>query len=230
MRRFAEVDSTNRVAMELARSGAPEGLVVVAGFQTAGRGRRGRTWDAEPGSSLLASVLLRPGLPAERAHLAVAAVALAAADACERVAGVRPALKWPNDLTVGDAKLGGVLAEAEGGAIVVGVGLDVAAGGRWPEGAVALEAVAGRPVDVDVLLGGLLAALGAGYGAWPAVASAYRRACTTVGRTVRVQLADEAFTGTAADVTDEGHLLVDVGACLRTIAAGDVFHLRSLAG
>ena len=92
MRRLAEVDSTNRYVLDEARSGAPEGLVVVADHQTAGRGRLGRTWMAPPGSSLLMSVLLRPGVPAERLHLAAAAVALAACDACESAAGLRPTL------------------------------------------------------------------------------------------------------------------------------------------
>ena len=226
MRRLAEVDSTNRVALELARSGAAEGVVVVAGSQTAGRGRRGRTWEAAPGSSLLASVLLRPGLPPPRAHLAVAVVALAAADACAAVAGFRPGLKWPNDLVVGDRKLAGVLAEVEGEAVVVGVGLNVAAGASWPDGAVSAEEVADRPVAVDALLDAFLAALAARYGDWAAVASEYRRACTTLGRVVRVELGDESFTGTAADVTGDGHLLVDVGMCLRTVTAADVVHLR----
>src|SRR5438309_9723655 len=92
VRRHAELDSTNRVALDLARAGAPEGVVVVADHQTAGRGRLGRTWMAPPGSSLLTSIVLRPGpsLPAEQAHLVVAAVALSAADAVGAVAGVRP--------------------------------------------------------------------------------------------------------------------------------------------
>ena len=223
---MASVDSTNRVALGHARSGHPEGLVVVADFQRSGRGRRGRTWEAPTGSSLLVSVLLRPDLSPDRRHLAVAAVSLAACDSCERVAGVRPGLKWPNDLVVAEAKLGGVLAELEGEAVVVGLGLNVAAGAEWPGGAVALEAASGRPVGIGELLDAFLAALSRRYGDWRAVASGYRRACTTIGRTVRVELADENFTGTAADVTDDGHLLVDVGMCVRTVTAGDVVHLR----
>ncbi|MGI8686136.1 MAG: biotin--[acetyl-CoA-carboxylase] ligase, partial [Acidimicrobiales bacterium] len=140
------VDSTNRVALDLARAGAPGGVVVVAGHQTAGRGRHGRTWDAAPGSSLLLSVLHRPGpalppdrssrpdpaLPSDRSHLAVAAVSLAARQACWSAAGFTPALKWPNDLVVGDAKLAGVLAEVAGDAVVVGLGLNVSLAGPWP--------------------------------------------------------------------------------------------------
>lgn len=225
---MAEAGSTNRVVLDLARAGAGEGVVVVAGFQTAGRGRHGRSWDAGPGSSLLMSVLLRPGpsLPLGRAHLAVAAVALAARDACLSVGGFVADLKWPNDLVVDDAKLAGVLAEVDAGAVVVGLGLNVSAAGPWPPGAVSAESAAGRPLSVDALLDGVLAGLSARYGDWAAVASEHRRACATLGRTVRVDLADESFTGTAADVTDDGHLLVDVGMCTRTVTAGDVIHLR----
>jgi BirA family biotin operon repressor/biotin-[acetyl-CoA-carboxylase] ligase len=193
----------------------------VADHQVAGRGRRGRPWDAPPGSSLLMSVLLRP---ATAPQLVPAALAVAAAEACEEVAGVRPGLKWPNDLVVGDRKLAGVLAEVLGDAVVAGIGINVA----WaPEGAAALAAVAGRDVDRGALLSALLERLGHWYSRGPEVASAYRRRCTTLGRPVRVELDDEVFTGTAADVSDEGHLLVDVGTCLRTVAAGDVVHLRA---
>ena len=232
MRRLAEVDSTNREALDLARAGAPEGLVVVAGSQTAGRGRHGRSWESAPGASLLLSVLLRPGpsLPAGHRHLAVAAVALAARDACRSVAGFAPDIKWPNDLVVDDAKLAGVLAEVDGDAVVVGLGLNVSAVAPWPAGAVAAEAVAGRPVDAGALLAAVLESLAGRAGDWNAVPSEYRAACATLGRTVRVDLQDESFTGTAADVTDDGRLLVDVGVCLREVTAGDVVHLRPVLG
>lgn len=228
MRWLAEVGSTNREALSLGRAGAPEGTVVVAGFQTAGRGRHGRAWDAAPGSSLLVSVLLRPGpsLPASRLHPAVAVVALAARAACSSVAGFVPDLKWPNDLVVGDAKLAGVLAEVEAGAVVVGLGLNVSSLGPWPPGAVSAEDVAGRPVDPGALLDAVLAGVSARYGRWADVGSECRRACTTLGRTVRVETADESFTGTAADISDDGHLLVDIGMRLRTVTAADVIHLR----
>lgn len=226
------VDSTNRVALDLARGGAPEGVVVVAGHQTAGRGRHGRSWDAAPGSSLLVSVVLRPGpaLVPGRSHLAVAAVALAARAACSAAGGFTPGLKWPNDLVVGDAKLAGVLAEVDGDGLVVGLGLNVSASGPWPQGAASAEGAAGHPVAIEELLGSFLPALGDRYGDWPVVASEHRRACVTLGRAVRVDLAGESFTGTAADITDDGHLLVDVGMCPRTVAAGDVVHLRTTSG
>src|SRR5580658_8568223 len=96
IRELAEVDSTNRYLLDLARSGAPEGVVVVADFQSAGRGRLGRSWEAPPGGGLLVSILLRPPWAAvapDRRWLVTAAVALAAADACRQVAGVAPDIK-----------------------------------------------------------------------------------------------------------------------------------------
>src|SRR5438093_6330551 len=151
VRRFAELDSTNRWLLDEARAGAGEGLAVVADHQTAGRGRLGRTWVAPPGSSLLVSVLFRPR-SLEAGHLLTTAVALAACDACGRVAGVAPDLKWPNDLLVDDRKLGGILAEAEGPAVVVGLGLNVSSTSGAPETAVALREVAGHDVDRAALL------------------------------------------------------------------------------
>ena len=93
----------------------PEGLVAVAAHQTAGRGRLGRRWEAPPGSNLLVSVLLRPDLGPGQRHLVSAVVALAAAGGrAADVAGVRPGIKWPNDLLAADGgKLAGVLAEAD---------------------------------------------------------------------------------------------------------------------
>ncbi|HVA03419.1 MAG TPA: biotin--[acetyl-CoA-carboxylase] ligase [Acidimicrobiales bacterium] len=270
IRRFAEIDSTNRYLLGEARAGAPEGTVAVADYQSAGRGRLGRRWEAPPRSNLLVSILLRPILRIDELHLCTVAVALAAAAACERGAGVVPALKWPNDLLVGNAKLGGILAEAlpagavEHGApaqsaVVVGLGLNVG----WPPPddpadttpdvtpaappavfvapevfatpATSIRREAGSAPEPVAVLGLVLEELEgrlvdlADSDGRRRLASEYRRRCVTVGRAVRVSLPDEVFTGTATDITLEGHLMVDVGACLRTIAAGDVVHLRDQA-
>ena len=121
--RLGETTSTNTVVAGEARKGVAEGLVVTTDYQSAGRGRFDRRWEAPPGSGLLFSVLLRPGLAAagalapERRHLVVAAVSLAVARAAEAVAGVRLSLKWPNDLLGPDGrKVAGVLAEVAVGA------------------------------------------------------------------------------------------------------------------
>ncbi|CAA9240297.1 MAG: Biotin--protein ligase(EC (EC (EC [uncultured Acidimicrobiales bacterium] len=215
--RFAEIDSTNTWLTAQARAGAPEGMVAVADVQTAGRGRLGRTWEAPPGANVLCSVLLRPD---RVSHLVVACVSLAALDACRGAAGVEAGLKWPNDVMVGDEKLAGVLAEVTDEAVVVGIGINVA----WaPPGAARL----GPDVRRDDVLERLLEGIARWYDAgWDEIAKGYRDACTTLDRAVRVEMVDETFTGVAADVTAEGHLLVDVGVCIREVTAADVVHLR----
>ncbi|MGI8806654.1 MAG: biotin--[acetyl-CoA-carboxylase] ligase [Acidimicrobiales bacterium] len=206
VRWFPEIDSTNRLAAELARDGAPDGLVVGADHQTAGRGRRGRTWESRPGSALLVSVVLRP-VPA----LVTLAAGVAAAEACEAVAGVPARLKWPNDVMSAAGKLGGILSELVGDAAVVGLGLNLS----WaPPGAACL----GPHVDRDALLGAWLKALdGPGD-----VLARYRERCATLGRPVRVELPAETIEGVAGHVDDQGRLVV----AGRAITAGDVVHLK----
>ncbi len=97
---LARTGSTNDVAREMAAEGAPEGTVVVAEEQTSGRGRMGRRWSAPTGTCLLCSILFRPDLPPARAQWLTMTCSLAAADAVHEVAGLRAALKWPNDLVV----------------------------------------------------------------------------------------------------------------------------------
>ena len=241
VRRFASLDSTNRYLLEEARSGAPEGVVAVAEHQTAGRGRLGRSWEAPPGASLLASVLLRPVLAPADLHLCPLVVALAGADACGDVAGVVPGLKWPNDLVVGDLKLAGVLAEVDPGApggppgsvaTVVGIGLNV----EWPgppgAAGTSLRALTGRSVDRAELLAGLLGALArrrpalaARSGREELLAELVER-CVTIGRLVRVQTASGTIEGTATGLTGSGHLRVATADGVREVAAGDVVHVR----
>jgi BirA family transcriptional regulator, biotin operon repressor / biotin---[acetyl-CoA-carboxylase] ligase len=173
VRWVASTGSTNADVLALARDGAPEGVVVVADHQTAGRGRRDRSWVAPPGGSLLMSVLVRP--PARLAGAVTIATAVALAEAVEDVAGVAPGLKWPNDLVLGggedaggaNRKLAGILAEAdwpaavtessgwrepaphERAAVVVGVGLNVC----WPSprdhGGDAVREVSDRAVALN---------------------------------------------------------------------------------
>lgn len=249
VRRLAETGSTNTDAMALARDGAPEGVVLVADVQTAGRGRLGRTWTAPPGSSLLLSVLLRP--PAGVAEAVTMVAGLAMAEAVGAVAGVDARLKWPNDLVVGERKLAGILAEADwpagatisGGwrrpdphervAVVVGIGVNV----NWPEVPdeladllVACNHVAGRPVDRDALLDAFLERLGARYAdlrAGTVPIADWRARSATLGRRVRIDLGGDDVEGTAVDVDAAGRLVVDtLEGERRTFAVGDVTHLR----
>jgi BirA family biotin operon repressor/biotin-[acetyl-CoA-carboxylase] ligase len=229
IRWLAETDSTNRDALDAARAGAADGLVVVADHQRAGRGRLGRTWSAPPGASLLMSLLLRPDLDVDDRHLVVVAAAVAMVEAVAARTGVEAGLKWPNDLLVGDRKLAGILAEAEGDAVVVGIGVNV----DWPEVPPELEGIAtacnlegGRPTTREELLATFLGRYERHLADLDGARRAYRERLATLGRTVRVELASGTFVGTAVDVDDHGHLLVDVDGRIEAVTAGDVVHLR----
>lgn len=247
-----ETGSTNADLLELARSGGSDGIVLVADHQRAGRGRLDRSWEAPPGSSLLVSVLVRPGgvsaglTPAD-AHLLNSALGVAAADACAEVAGVDARLKWPNDVVaVGPGgevagKLGGVLAESvvvgdRLDAVVAGIGLNVNWSEAPPAGAggagMALSQLAGHEVDREDLLIAMLRHLDrwalalASADGRSELAERYRARCATVGEHVRVELAGRSFEGRALDVTDDGLLQVAVEGEVRAVAVGDVVHLR----
>ncbi len=225
VRHVGRTASTNGAVAALCRRGAPEGLVVVADHQTAGQGRRGRTWLAPPGSSLLLSVLLRPA--AAEAHLAAMSTGLAAVAACAQAGVVGVSLKWPNDLVAGRLKLGGVLAEMVDGAVVVGLGLNVDWRTPLPVGAVDLRRLAGRAVDRAELLVALLLGLDERRRRPAAtIVAEYRSRCATLGRAVRVELAGGTVPGTAAGVDDRGRLVVDTDGGRRVVSAGDVVHLR----
>lgn len=261
VRRVASTGSTNADVMELARQGEAEGVVVVADHQTAGRGRAGRTWTAPPGASLLCTVLLRP--PARVAPLVTFALAVAAAEAVERLADFAPRLKWPNDLVVEapgpdgpvrTRKLAGILAEAEWppssniaagwrdpgpderATVAAGIGLNV----EWPDElpddladiAVAINHVSDRAVTRDEVLEALLDRFDLHYGRLvsgdvDAVLDAWRARSATLGQEVRVDLGADDVVGTAVDVDQDGHLVVEpLEGGRRTIAVGDVVHLR----
>jgi BirA family biotin operon repressor/biotin-[acetyl-CoA-carboxylase] ligase len=239
VRRFAEIDSTNTYLRDQAREGAPDGTVAVADHQTAGRGRLDRTWEAPADASLLMSVLFRPTLDPADLHLCTAAVALAAAAACQEVAGIEPEVKWPNDLLVGEGKLAGVLAEADISqqkvrSVVIGIGINVSWPGPNGVGGTCLDDL--RPdapaVDRTHLLEAVLSALSPrrllleSPDGRRALADELRRRCATLGRQVRVELATGSVHGLATNIDDAGHLILETAEGPRTIAAGDVVHLR----
>ena len=233
-----QTGSTNADLLAAARQGERANTVLVTDFQRAGRGRRGRSWGATAGSSLLFSVLVRPRLAGEQAHLVTTALALSAVEACDSLAGVRPGLKWPNDLVAADRKLAGVLAESVVAgdsleAVVVGMGLNVRIGAaplEVADSAVALEDLCGAVVDRRELLTQVLAE----FSTWmagiethqgrEALRHAARRESATLGRRVSVELGDgSVLEGQAEDLDDDGALLLEGGV---RIVVGDVVHLR----
>jgi BirA family biotin operon repressor/biotin-[acetyl-CoA-carboxylase] ligase len=236
---YASVTSTNILARERAEAGAPEGLVIVADEQTAGRGRSGRRWVSRPGDSLMLSMVLRPPLmPAERFMLTMLA-GVALCEAVEHTAGCRALLKWPNDLLLGieagtPRKAAGILAESSLDWVVIGMGLNVAAqphevvdGHDLTARATSVSAASGRAIQRGALLAALLQRFEAGYLALPnnqeAILAAWRARLHTLGQPVTVRLAQGTVQGIAEAVDRSGSLLVrDTTGVLHTITAGDV--------
>ena len=227
-----ETTSTMDVARREAAAGAPDGTVVVAERQTAGRGRLDRSWVAPPGN-IYATIVMRP--PAERLRVLSIVSPLAVAEALEGVAGLSPAIKWPNDVLVGGRKISGMLVETDlaGGVVnhaLVGIGvnvdLDVESEPEIAEIATSVRRELGRSPPREELLAALLNAFEARYdealtGDGPF--QAWRSRLVTLGQRVTATLPDGVEEGVAEDVDGQGDLLVrrDDGT-LVTVDAGDV--------
>ena len=238
---FFKTDSTNRVAMELGYAGEPEGTVVMAEEQSAGRGRSGRTWHSERGTGLYFTVLLRPRLSPAQAPLLTMLAGISAHAAITAQTGLVPELKWPNDLMLNGKKLGGILTEmhAEPNAVrfvIVGVGINVNQE-RFPTElagvATSIRKETGRISYRLELLVRLLTQFESDYNRFlhegpgfvverfESVSSFAR------GRRVRVDTGAETYSGTTAGLSPEGLLLVarDNGPVV-TVIAGDVSEVR----
>jgi BirA family transcriptional regulator, biotin operon repressor / biotin---[acetyl-CoA-carboxylase] ligase len=237
---LGETESTNSDLLRLAEEGAPQWTIVVANHQKAGRGRLGRTWVSTPGSSLLSSVLLRPSLLPVDAPLLTLGAGAAMALACFEASGVDTRCRWPNDLVVGKAKLGGVLVEAkvqEGRVLhaVVGAGVnltqssdDFPAEVRDMATSVALEG--GRADALGLLtrylihLSNLIDTSSAGYRG--RLFDAYLGVCATLGRRVRATTTLGAeVVGRAVGVGNSGELLVETGSGVSRVGFGEIGHL-----
>ena len=231
--------STNDDVAALASAGAPEGLVLVAEAQTGGRGRLDRGWRSPPRAGLTFSVLLRPPatVPVHRRTWFPLLAGLAVQQAVERLGEVPVRLKWPNDVLLGDdrRKAAGILVQAGGGAVVVGIGLNVSTRrAELPPGGTSLAVEAARCTDRDPLLRAILRRLGALYAGWCAAGgdpdglrAAYEAVCDTLGRPVRVLLpGGTELTGTATGLDADGRLVLSTGDARRAVSAGDVTHLR----
>jgi BirA family biotin operon repressor/biotin-[acetyl-CoA-carboxylase] ligase len=236
--------STNADVAAAARAGAPEGLVVLAEEQTAGRGRAGRTWQAPARSGLALSVLLRPTVPRESWGWLPLLAGVSVTAALREPSGLDLGLKWPNDVLVdGERKLAGVLAEVVEDAVVLGLGLNVSlrAAELPVPTATSLALEGSEMLDRDPVVRAVLRELARRYRAFvtaggdpdgptegTGLRSAYRSACVTLGRTVRVELPGEReVSGEAVDVDRSGRLLVrDQDGTTNALAAGDVAHVR----
>lgn len=222
----AETGSTNDDLFAAARNGAAHRSVVVADFQTAGRGRLDRTWEAVRGANLLVSLLFRYETDTSARFPRI--VALAARAACLAYADVAVSLKWPNDLQISDEKCGGLLAVASprDRFVVVGIGVNV---GWAPVGASALSRHSSneslRPLE---LLSVMLCEIDRRVGRTDhELSEEHRAALSTLGRRVRVEMHDGEIIGEACDVDDLARLVVrDDSGREQVIDVGDVVHLR----
>jgi BirA family biotin operon repressor/biotin-[acetyl-CoA-carboxylase] ligase len=238
---FFKTDSTNRVAFELGHAGEPEGTVVLAEEQSAGRGRAGRTWHSERAAGIYVTLLLRPKLAPVQAPLLTMMAGLSAHAAVEAVTGLAVDLKWPNDLIIRGKKAGGILTEmhAEPGMVrfvVVGIGLNVNQErfpGELASLATSLRQEAGKTQSRMELLVRLLREFESDYNRFlrEGIAGVIQRfevvSSYAHGKKVRVTNGTESYVGTTAGLGPEGLLQVErEDGRVVTVIAGDVAEAR----
>lgn len=218
---YEETDTTNNRARELALEGAPEGTLVVAEKQTAGRGRRGKVWESPLGTGIWMSLVLRPQIMPAEASVLTLLCGLATAEAIEAETGLSAGIKWPNDILINGKKAVGILTEmdcemSEVHFVIPGIGINVNTASFPPEIAdiaTSLYLECGKTVSRRRLVHKVLERLEEHYetflrtGSFTAVLEDYRKHCITLGKEVHV-LGREPFFAEALDITPEGELLV----------------------
>lgn len=218
---YEETDTTNNRARELALEGAPEGTLVVAEKQTAGRGRRGKVWESPLGTGIWMSLVLRPQIMPAEASVLTLLCGLATAEAIEVETGLSAGIKWPNDILINGKKAVGILTEmdcemSEVHFVIPGIGINVNTASFPPEIAeiaTSLYLECGKTVSRRRLVHRVLERLEEHYetflrtGSFAAMLEDYRKHCITLGKEVHV-LGREPFFAEALDITPEGELLV----------------------
>lgn len=218
---YEETDTTNNRARELALEGAPEGTLVVAEKQTAGRGRRGKVWESPLGTGIWMSLVLRPQIMPAEASVLTLLCGLATAEAIEAETGLSADIKWPNDILINGKKAVGILTEmdcemSEVHFVIPGIGINVNTASFPPEIAeiaTSLYLECGKTVSRRRLVHRVLERLEEHYetflrtGSFDAMLEDYRKHCITLGKEVHV-LGREPFFAEALDITPEGELLV----------------------
>jgi len=236
-----QVDSTNKVAFRLALNGAQEGAVVVAESQTKGKGRVGRRWESPTGSNIYLSIILRPKITPTKIPLITLMAAVASAEAIEEVAGLLPAIKWPNDLLIEGKKLGGILTEADMemdriNFVVVGIGINCnMTRSSFPpsikDTAASLQEALGREISRIALIQAILRHLEQWYtrlvqGRGEEIRGRWEELSQIRGKEVEIAFMGEIVKGKAQEIDADGALLVqEAGGEVKRIVAGDV-HIR----
>lgn len=238
IRVFEQTTSTNDVIEKLARDGVKEGVVVFAEAQTKGRGRLGRKWISPAHKGLWFSILLRPDLrPQETTQLTVAS-ATALRRAIQSETGLKPEIKWPNDILIGGKKVAGILTELSAELdkvryIILGIGIDVNLDtGEFPAElkkiATSLKIEAGETISRAELATAILRELDFDYarlgaGKFPDIADEWESGCATIGKNVTVHIGDRKIRGRAESLDDDGALLLRTEhGHLERITGGDV--------
>lgn len=216
---YPSLDSTMNEAARLAAEGCPEGTVVLAEEQAAGRGRFSRSWISGPGESLLLSIVLRP--TTEQLPQANMAATLAVAGTADRHVDGRVTIKWPNDVRIGGRKVAGILIESDtqagrGAVAVVGIGLnisvDTAAHPEIADTATSIAEKAGAPVERTEVLAALLRRFDDLYArvrSGQSLTDDWSSRLDTLGLDVKVRRGDEVLSGTARKVDDQGNLVLE---------------------
>ncbi len=234
---FKELDSTNLRAKQEAEGGAAEGTLVVADRQTAGRGRRGRSWSSPAGVNVYFTLILKPDFPPDKAAMTTLVMALAVTEGIFRTCGLEAEIKWPNDVVVNGRKVCGILTEmsVERGRIryvVAGVGVNVGLQEFSPElsaTASCLEAECKGPVSRAALVANILKAFEGYYESFcreldlSAIREKYNRRLVNRDREVRVLDPKEEFQGIARGINESGELLVELkDGSITEVFAGEV--------
>lgn len=237
---FEEVGSTNDVAAEIARNGAPHGTVVTAECQTKGRGRLERIWVSPPGENLYISFILRPDISAERLPFITFVCSIALFETLSEL-GVEASIKWPNDLIVGDKKAAGILAEMEldgdeVSTVILGVGVNINMTrkeldeflGDISNSSTSVSESVGRKVDRALFTASLIDNLEKWYLRFmnkgpEHISMEWTKRSMMVGRRVSITTPEDSFEGVAKGIDGDGHLMVErADGATERIIAGDV--------
>lgn len=243
---FDTIDSTNTRAKTMAQQGAPHGTVLVAGMQTGGRGRMGRSFSSPAGQGVYLSIILRPEVPAQELLHLTCAAAVAMCNAVENICAHRPGIKWINDLIVQSKKLGGILTELSVDPktslvryAVIGVGINCAQKQEdFPEElrdtAISLEMVTGSPVSRARLAAAMIQSFmemdSSLLTKQQTVMDAYRSNCITLGKEIILLRGEDSCHATALDIEDDGALLIRYpDGTLQRVQSGEA-QVRGIAG